>query len=133
MRRHCTKIMGGTNVEVATKTIPIQSFHLKTTRFKCEQCEETFVRKDSLTCHLREQHFNINANVDFVEDLGNYFQNKCDQCDKSFKRKYQLKRHVSTVHSSAEYKKKFQCPKCDKKFTTKDHLKRHEKSKHSDE
>ena len=111
----------------------VKSFHLKTTRFKCEQCEETFVRKDSLTCHLREQHFNINANVDFVEDLGNYFQNKCDQCDKSFKRKYQLKRHVSTVHSSAEYKKKFQCPKCDKKFTTKDHLKRHEKSKHSDE
>ena len=110
----------------------IDTVHQATLNFECEKCGEDFSREDNLKRHQKENHFKINANLDFVEDFDTFILNKCDLCDKSFKRKDQLKRHVNTVHSNPAYKKQFKCDRCDSKFSNPDNLKRHVKQKHPD-
>ena len=98
--------------------------------FECDKCGAKFALLKTLNRHLKEQHFKLNANLDFVEDFESFLKEKCGQCDKSFKRKYQLQRHVKTVH--CELKKQFQCLQCECKYSRPDSLRRHVKETHTE-
>ena len=102
---------------------------LQESLIECLQCERRFKRKDDLQRHNREQHFESNANVDFVEDLDNLTGIKCDQCDKMFKRRSNFERHCKNVHSESVVDS-FRCSHCAKLFQRKYNLNRHMKSKH---
>ena len=68
---------------------------------------------------MKERHYEVNVNVDYVEDLGSISDINCDQCDQTFKRS-SLKRHCASVHNEAV--ELFQCSLCAKQFKRKDTL-----------
>ena len=109
----------------------VETVHTDTSQFDCEECGVKFNQEKSLNRHKKENHYNLNVNLDFVEDFNQFLQMKCDQCDKTFKRKYQLQRHVKNVHCDHE-QKQFNCPQCDKTYKTPDTLRRHMKEKHKE-
>ena len=100
---------------IVTNTSKSRSKHLlpgRNTRtekkpFHCDLCEKTFIRKYSLTVHLRthtgEKPF------------------KCDQCDRGFTQKGDLNQHLR-IHSGV---KPFESEQCHKSFTKRYHLLRH--------
>ena len=57
--------------------------HIIHDEFKCDNCDESFRRIDSLKRHIRKIHTN-NEKI------------KCDSCDQNFRRKESLKQHMKT-------------------------------------
>ena len=104
----------------------------QTSKFKCEKCEIGFSNKRNFDRHNRENHFESNVNVDYVENLEDLNITKCENCDKTFKRKSDLKRHSASVHRVIDTKKEFICSVCGKEFSRKDAMNRHIKSLHKE-
>ena len=99
-----------------------------TPEFHCSYCGKTYKVTKSLDRHLKEKHWKVNKNLDYIEDMDSIGDIICKHCDKTFKRSYCLERHIKSVHTQ---EKSYSCSECMKKFTRKDRLGRHMKTLHS--
>ncbi|XP_058795928.1 zinc finger protein 845-like [Phymastichus coffea] len=81
--------------------------------FKCDNCQKTYTRMDTLRRHL---FYECGTNRKF----------SCKQCNASFKRQYHLTLHVKNRHSAKQF---INCSNCDKIFTTRRGLEYHRKSR----
>uniref|UniRef100_A0A6P7F266 Zinc finger protein 62-like n=1 Tax=Diabrotica virgifera virgifera TaxID=50390 RepID=A0A6P7F266_DIAVI len=123
-------------------------------KYKCDMCDKTFNRSDSLKLHKDDQHSLDEANKVSCETCQKDFKNKkllklhqithldnsynCQHCSSVFKTQKYLKRHIKHVHDS--YKvieslvscidKQYSCPKCNKKFKLRHSVERHVKNFH---
>ena len=109
-------------------------------KFRCDQCDKRFTRKERLEYHTRRIHY-----VTADSPLGEF---QCNQCDKRYVKRETLKSHMKKVHDvtlpllssgprrshiSDEHLKnerKFQCDHCEKRFTEKKGLAHHKKRAH---
>lgn len=104
------------------------------TPFKCYNCGAGFVKKKSLSFHLKlnkctEEQFGcvsckkvfINKQ-NLIEHMKTHFKFSCSKCSKSFSNKDKLKDHVNIEHKNL---KKNQCSYCGKAFSMKSSLKDH--------
>ena len=101
----------------------------KQPQFSCLNCGINFSRKSHFDRHNREQHYDTNVNLDFVEDMDSLKVVKCEECNQTFSRKENMQQHYLRNHSEAK-KKTFDCSICEKQFSTRYTLNRHVKSKH---
>merc|ERR1712150_223937 len=97
----------------------IKSKHLKikkerTRKFKCSNCDATFLTRDHQEYHMNSVHLNLSPY-------------KCDLCPKCFKTSLSLKAHVNQVHLKL---KKHKCTHCSTAFYKKNDLEDHLKRKH---
>ena len=104
--------------------------HEEAAKIECEDCGEYFTRKDNLKCHMKNRHYDTNANMTYVKDVNSLLLIKCELCDQVFNRKSNMLRHQERIHSIEEEKNIFSCPHCEIKFSRKDNLNRHMKLKH---
>ena len=90
---------------------------------KCDQCGQTFGRKDNKERHLYMVHKYVERNKNSLfaasQDVKKFV---CDICNETFQTKQHLVRHKDSVHSKDET---FPCRYCDKAFLRKDNAKRH--------
>ena len=105
------------------------TLHEPTPNIECESCGKKFSIEHALKRHIREQHFQLGVNLDYVEDMENFNLIHCEYCDKKFKRKDHLKRHMSSSHPEGK-QTTFKCSQCDLSFGRKDTVMRHVKTKH---
>ena len=97
----------------------LKEIHQHLEKTKCPKCNQTFVRKEDMTTHIKTIHENKNSDI------------KCEKCDKTFSKISNLNRHKSNVHDRF---KPFFCPKpgCPEGFSRKSNYERHmERDKHS--
>lgn len=106
------------------------AIHEEAAKIECEDCGEYFTRKDNLKCHMKNRHYDTNANMTYVKDVNSLLLIKCELCDQVFNRKSNMLRHQERIHSIEEEKNIFSCPHCEIKFSRKDNLNRHMKLKH---
>ncbi|XP_021961418.1 PR domain zinc finger protein 5-like [Folsomia candida] len=92
-----------------------QRIHIKDDleTLKCQLCQHTFARKDTLTKHIRVVH----------ENQRNY---PCTFCDKRFSQSEELKAHVEAKHVTNK-ELIHSCDKCDYKSYSKRYLAQHVK------
>ena len=121
----------------------IQSLH-ENIKYKCNQCEFQFTRKDHLKNHTRTQHEGESRyfceQCDFLcnrQSLLNYhIESKhkgikylCDQCENLFTSQHGLKKHIMSIHEGI---KRYACEQCDYKTNEQKLIQKHIKSKHED-
>ncbi|XP_014279612.1 oocyte zinc finger protein XlCOF6 [Halyomorpha halys] len=80
--------------------------------FKCSECSKSFMKRQSLECHVKADH------------RGERPEFMCDQCSQSYFNVFTLKRHY-LKHTS---ERSFSCDTCGKAFWMKDALKVHMRS-----
>ncbi|CAH1404192.1 unnamed protein product [Nezara viridula] len=80
--------------------------------FKCSECPKSFMKRQSLECHVKADH------------RGERPEFMCDQCSQSYFNVFALKRHY-LKHTS---ERSFSCDTCGKAFWMKDALKVHIRS-----
>ena len=61
----------------------------KSVRYKCDECNESFSWRSTLSEHIKFVHQNVQYN--------------CETCNKSFSQKGTLKTHIKTVHENVRY------------------------------
>ena len=83
--------------------------------YKCEDCEATYKRKESLLQHTRSKHEGIVYS--------------CQQCSYKATTQGSLKMHQESIHEGVKYS----CNQCEYQATRKYYLKTHKKSLHASE
>ena len=79
----------------------VQAKHIPKTslkKFKCNECEKTFTRSDTLYKHQSNIHFTSAKNLDFVSEKVKPYS--CEFCLASFKTAWHLKRHKEKCQNS---------------------------------
>ena len=72
----------------------------KCCKYKCEQCEKEFTKKDSYNKHLRRK--NPCVSRDSWDKTLRPFG--CDTCNATFTKKYNLDRHIENIHAKIDNK-----------------------------
>ena len=126
VQEYSCEICGRKSASKASLKRHKNNFHEKKNSNACELCSQTFSLLSSLKRHIREQHFDIKFNYDFLETFDQANILKCEKCNHTFMRDADLKRHIESAHGE----KSFQCKQCDKTFAWKSALSVHFKSKH---
>ena len=113
-------------------------------RYKCDQCDKDYSKKDTLKFHIESQHETVQKLHCQICQKG--FSNKkslnghtkeiheekalpCDECSQIFGTVGSLNKHKKTVHVLNSFK----CPQCNKKCKTQGNLNRHIRSIHEKE
>ena len=91
--------------------------HTGERKFKCSECENSFIQQHHLKEHTRRHH----SSAKYL------LEHKCIPCDKSYKDKGAFQYHMEAMHSNNQLK----CPNCDKIFGTRQNLREHERRQHS--
>ncbi len=108
-------------------------------RIKCDKCDKTYARIDSLRIHVRENHGEHKCKIcgqvfEAIVELNIHCKKhlktkprprkqsrfQCDSCDKTFAKQSELKLHVKAVHE-----KSHQCDQCSRNFDFSYELKAH--------
>ena len=84
----------------------------KGVKYACNQCDQQFTLKRSLTKHIQSAHEGIKY--------------ACNQCDKLFTQQNSLTVHIQSIHEGVKYG----CNQCDYEATTQRSLTSHRKNKH---
>ena len=91
--------------------VHINSCHLKLKPFKCDYCDKTFARKESLKDHLS------------THGMGRTYN--CDLCEKVFNNRDSIILHKKKYHTG---NKSHWCTECGKGFYKSQSLKKHQRS-----
>ena len=94
---------------------------------KCDLCEKSYKRKDTLLKHKRIEHNKDERKVNIPGVNDNMNSHQCYLCSKMFKQKFTLDRHQETMHFQNS-NVLFECKTCDKSFRRRDKLLCHEKT-----
>ena len=101
--------------DIASKRRHNQMVHEKMQRSYCALCDKSYIKRNLLLKHYRNQHFSCKGTL----------EKRCRICDKLYVDIYTLQQHFDTEHS----KKPFFCKEHGKYFAHKknllDHLKKH--------
>ena len=90
-------------------------------RFYCDKCGKHYKQRESLRCHIRDEHGDQPKVTEMLE---------CHICHKQYPGKQSFNQHVSKVHATS---KDFQCEICAKAFVSKERMRYHLKYAHTDE
>lgn len=90
--------------------------HTKEKKFRCSTCDRSFSKRYNLVRHERVQHLGVGA-----------VKNACESCGRCFNRADNLARH-QTVHTR---ERPFKCDKCPKGYRHRCNLKKHVEKMHS--
>ena len=93
---------------------------LKTSSYKCSDCDSSFVTRNTLKHHVNRVHLKIKPLRKLV----------CNECEESFEHKQSLEYHMNRIHLKV---KPYVCGFCKKAFHLEANLKRHLKRTHNDE
>ena len=89
-------------------------------KYKCKECETSFVSKNGLKGHSNRAHLKIKPLKKVI----------CNECELSFEIKQHLEHHMNKVHLNF---KPYECVLCKKAFFIEARLKRHLLANHKDE
>ncbi|XP_035457503.2 zinc finger protein 454-like [Spodoptera frugiperda] len=92
--------------------------HTERPRYRCEQCDKTFVSRESYENHLK--YSMAHAKVDLLKY-------KCSMCEKGYRSRNELRDHVNYQHMG---KTQHKCPICEKALATRRCITRHVKRAH---
>ena len=110
---------------------------------KCDICEKTFIKIQSLRNHYIKEHqiireyqctfclkqFPSNQTLIIHKRSKHLICFECDICEKVFKKAYYLRLHLETGHGFGSHK--FKCEFCEKRFFEKGTMIRHFKAIHA--
>ena len=90
----------------------VREVHSMDEKIKCQDCNLTFSRKETMLRHRTTSHTSSSSNF------------TCDICEKSFTQQRNLDRHKDDVHAGGHFK----CNICPATYVRKEKLEKHKKS-----
>ena len=84
--------------------------------FKCDQCDRSYPKKNTLNVHKKRDHENVRY--------------ECKECNKVITSKHMLRKHLKLKHG---HMLQFDCKRCDKSFASKSNLTEHIKRYHEND